>query len=208
MRRRRGSPASPPSSGRSWLATVPRSSACSGATPSSPWRRLGGSASASATRRRPTRQVAVIGPGGTRGAVIASVPLDRALVSRLEARSGLESSGPRPPGGGRQDRGRASRRSRPLRSPLRQDPDRLPRRNEVPGAGCGHARRTAQRDARRDQPAGAHRRCQPKGDEPAAHRPRRRARLRGCRGLRRRSRDRAARSGVWSTPLPQSHAGT
>ena len=38
----------------------------------------------------PTRQVAVVGPGGTRGTVVASVPLDRALVSRLEARSGLE----------------------------------------------------------------------------------------------------------------------
>jgi diguanylate cyclase (GGDEF)-like protein len=39
-----------------------------------------------------TRQVAVVGPGGARGAVIASVPLDRALVRRLEARSGLESA--------------------------------------------------------------------------------------------------------------------
>ena len=38
-----------------------------------------------------TRQVAVVGPGGARGAVIASVPLDEALASRLEARSGLES---------------------------------------------------------------------------------------------------------------------
>ena len=38
-----------------------------------------------------TRQVAVVGPGGARGAVIASVPLDRALVQRLEARSGLDS---------------------------------------------------------------------------------------------------------------------
>jgi diguanylate cyclase (GGDEF)-like protein len=38
----------------------------------------------------PTRQVAVVGAGGTRGAVIASVPLDRALVNRLETRSGLE----------------------------------------------------------------------------------------------------------------------
>src|ERR1700675_522343 len=37
-----------------------------------------------------TRQVAVVGPGGARGAVIASVPLDGALVTRLEARSGLE----------------------------------------------------------------------------------------------------------------------
>ncbi len=36
-----------------------------------------------------TRQVAVLGPGGSRGAVVASVPLDAALVSRLEARSGL-----------------------------------------------------------------------------------------------------------------------
>ena len=39
-----------------------------------------------------TRQVAVLGAGGTRGAVIASVPLDGALVSRLEARSGLEAA--------------------------------------------------------------------------------------------------------------------
>jgi len=42
--------------------------------------------------RAATRQIAVVGPGGTRGAVVASVPLDRALVSRLEARSGLEST--------------------------------------------------------------------------------------------------------------------
>jgi diguanylate cyclase (GGDEF)-like protein len=39
-----------------------------------------------------TRQVAVVGPGGSSGVVIASVPLDRALVNRLEARSGLERS--------------------------------------------------------------------------------------------------------------------
>jgi diguanylate cyclase (GGDEF)-like protein len=38
----------------------------------------------------PTRRVTVLGAGGTQGAVIASVPLDGALVSRLEARSGLE----------------------------------------------------------------------------------------------------------------------
>ncbi len=37
------------------------------------------------------RQVAVVGAGGARGAVIASVPLDAALVRRLEIRSGLES---------------------------------------------------------------------------------------------------------------------
>ena len=37
-----------------------------------------------------TRQVAVVGQGGTRGAVVASVPLDQALVSRLEGRSGLD----------------------------------------------------------------------------------------------------------------------
>ena len=37
-----------------------------------------------------TRQVAVVGQGGTRGAVVASVPLDDALVSRLEGRSGLD----------------------------------------------------------------------------------------------------------------------
>ena len=44
-------------------------------------------------RRDPTaarRQVAVVGQGGTRGAVVASVPLDEALVSRLEGRSGLD----------------------------------------------------------------------------------------------------------------------
>jgi diguanylate cyclase (GGDEF)-like protein len=40
----------------------------------------------------PTRRVAVVGAGGTQGTVIASVPLDRAFVSRLEARSGLESA--------------------------------------------------------------------------------------------------------------------
>ena len=37
-----------------------------------------------------TRQVAVVGSGGTRGAVIASVPLDQALAARLEGRSGLD----------------------------------------------------------------------------------------------------------------------
>jgi diguanylate cyclase (GGDEF)-like protein len=39
-----------------------------------------------------TRQVAVVGPAGSRGLVVASVPLNRALVDRLERRSGLESS--------------------------------------------------------------------------------------------------------------------
>jgi len=38
-----------------------------------------------------SRQIAVVGPGGTRGAVIASVPLDGSLARRLETRSGLES---------------------------------------------------------------------------------------------------------------------
>jgi diguanylate cyclase (GGDEF)-like protein len=38
-----------------------------------------------------TREISVVGPGGTRGAVIASVPLDAALVQRLQTRSGLES---------------------------------------------------------------------------------------------------------------------
>jgi len=38
-----------------------------------------------------TRQIAVVGPAGARGAVIASVPLDRALMTRLESRSGLDS---------------------------------------------------------------------------------------------------------------------
>jgi len=37
-----------------------------------------------------TRQVTVVGAHGTRGAVIASVPLDRKLVTRLEGRSGLD----------------------------------------------------------------------------------------------------------------------
>ncbi len=37
-----------------------------------------------------TRQVAVVGEDGTRGAVVATVPLDRMLVNRLEGRSGLE----------------------------------------------------------------------------------------------------------------------
>ena len=37
-----------------------------------------------------TRQVAVVGPAGSRGEVIASVPLDAQLVTRLEARSGLD----------------------------------------------------------------------------------------------------------------------
>jgi diguanylate cyclase (GGDEF)-like protein len=37
-----------------------------------------------------TRQVAVVGPGGSRGAIVASVPLGAALVRRLEARSGLD----------------------------------------------------------------------------------------------------------------------
>jgi diguanylate cyclase (GGDEF)-like protein len=39
-----------------------------------------------------TREVAVVGPAGSRGLVIASVPLNRALVDRLERRSGLEDS--------------------------------------------------------------------------------------------------------------------
>jgi diguanylate cyclase (GGDEF)-like protein len=38
-----------------------------------------------------TRQVAVVGSDGARGAVVAAVPLDESLVSRLEGRSGLES---------------------------------------------------------------------------------------------------------------------
>ena len=37
-----------------------------------------------------TRQVTVVDAHGTRGAVIASVPLDRKLVTRLEGRSGLD----------------------------------------------------------------------------------------------------------------------
>jgi diguanylate cyclase (GGDEF)-like protein len=37
-----------------------------------------------------TREVAVVGSGGTRGAVIAAVPLDQRLVGRLESRSGLD----------------------------------------------------------------------------------------------------------------------
>jgi diguanylate cyclase (GGDEF)-like protein len=37
-----------------------------------------------------TRQVAVVGPGGARGAVIAAVPLDQQLAMRLEGRSGLD----------------------------------------------------------------------------------------------------------------------
>jgi diguanylate cyclase (GGDEF)-like protein len=37
------------------------------------------------------RQIAVVGSRGARGAVIASVPLDRALMTRLESRSGLDS---------------------------------------------------------------------------------------------------------------------
>ncbi len=37
------------------------------------------------------RAVAVVGPAGARGAVVASVPLDHAVVRSLEARSGLES---------------------------------------------------------------------------------------------------------------------
>jgi diguanylate cyclase (GGDEF)-like protein len=41
--------------------------------------------------RAATRRVAVVGKGGTRGAVVASIPLGRALVIRLEQRSGLDS---------------------------------------------------------------------------------------------------------------------
>jgi diguanylate cyclase (GGDEF)-like protein len=37
-----------------------------------------------------TRQVAVVGERGARGAVIAAVPLDQGLVTRLEGRSGLD----------------------------------------------------------------------------------------------------------------------
>jgi two-component system, cell cycle response regulator len=39
-----------------------------------------------------TREVAVVGPAGSRGLVIASVPLNGALVHRLELRSGLDES--------------------------------------------------------------------------------------------------------------------
>src|ERR687887_390522 len=39
-----------------------------------------------------TREVAVLGPAGARGLVIASVPLNGALVHRLELRSGLDQS--------------------------------------------------------------------------------------------------------------------
>src|SRR3954465_1659876 len=42
-----------------------------------------------ATPSPATRAVSVVGPRGARGAVVASVPLDQVLVSRLEARSGL-----------------------------------------------------------------------------------------------------------------------
>jgi diguanylate cyclase (GGDEF)-like protein len=37
-----------------------------------------------------TREVAVVGPAGSRGLVVASVPLNGALVQRLELRSGLD----------------------------------------------------------------------------------------------------------------------
>ena len=37
-----------------------------------------------------TREVSVVGPGGARGAVVATVSLDAKLVQRLERRSGLE----------------------------------------------------------------------------------------------------------------------
>ncbi|MFL6029321.1 MAG: diguanylate cyclase [Gaiellaceae bacterium] len=40
--------------------------------------------------RAATRQIAVVGPDGARGAVIAALPFDHSLVVRLEARSGLE----------------------------------------------------------------------------------------------------------------------
>src|SRR4051812_32727030 len=40
--------------------------------------------------RAATRQIAIVGPDGARGAVVAAVPFDQALVARLEARSGLE----------------------------------------------------------------------------------------------------------------------
>jgi diguanylate cyclase (GGDEF)-like protein len=36
------------------------------------------------------REVSIVGPGGARGAVIATVPLDTGLARRLETRSGLE----------------------------------------------------------------------------------------------------------------------
>ena len=37
-----------------------------------------------------TREVAVVGANGTRGAVVAAVPLDQSLAARLEGRSGLD----------------------------------------------------------------------------------------------------------------------
>jgi two-component system, cell cycle response regulator len=39
-----------------------------------------------------TRQVSVVGPNGARGSVVASIPLGRRLVKKLETRSGLEES--------------------------------------------------------------------------------------------------------------------
>lgn len=39
-----------------------------------------------------TRQISVVGAAGVRGTIVASVPLDRRLVRRLEARSGLDPS--------------------------------------------------------------------------------------------------------------------
>ena len=40
--------------------------------------------------RAATREVAVVGAAGSGGSVVASVPIDRALVRRLETRSGLD----------------------------------------------------------------------------------------------------------------------
>ena len=202
--RRRGSPANPPSSGRS-LASRPRRARAhaAGQARARRRRRPGAFASASADpmarhaagrRRRGRRQPAA--------RVIASVPLDRR---------------PRQPSGG----SLRARETRTMSSSSRtagswpglrafaaasivrsgKTRHRLRRRDGVPGSGRRHAQGTAQRDARRDQPAGAHRRCQPQGDESAAHRPRRRARLRRLRWPTSKVARSCARSGAWSTPL-------
>jgi diguanylate cyclase (GGDEF)-like protein len=55
---------------------------------------VGGGGGFRVGRRDPaaaTRQIAVVGPGGARGVVIASVPLDSSFAHRLETRSGLDS---------------------------------------------------------------------------------------------------------------------
>ena len=147
---------------RALLARIARpSNACSAGSRIFQWRLPGGFQVGRRDPKAVTRQVEVLGANGTHGSVVASLPLDDALVRSLETRSGLENydhvvliqngrivAGP-PGVSGSVDV--HSGKTRTISLDKHQLPQ--PRRR--------HDRGTSQRDARRDQPAGAHRRDQP-----------------------------------------------